>query len=65
MRIKLARQLLQWAVKLMRGDETMLAVYVMMIHKNMIKLSDVLVQSRDKIAQALEDAGMDQDGNIV
>lgn len=43
----------------------MLAVYVMMIHKGLIKLEFVPVQSRDKVAEALEAAGMDQNGNIV
>ncbi|WFR63017.1 hypothetical protein P9222_00780 [Paenibacillus amylolyticus] len=43
----------------------MLAVYVMMIHKGLINLESVPVQSRDKVAEALEAAGMDQNGNIV
>ncbi|WP_416294957.1 hypothetical protein ACM7Q1_28830 [Paenibacillus illinoisensis] len=43
----------------------MLAVYVMMIHKGLIKLESVPVQSRDKVADALEASGMDQKGNIV
>ncbi|WP_145407355.1 hypothetical protein [Paenibacillus xylanexedens] len=65
MRVKIARLLIHWAVALAKGGETMLAVYVMMIHKGMIKLVDVPVQSRDKVAAALEAGGMDQSGNIV
>lgn len=65
MRRKLARLLIRWAVALLKGGETMLAVYVMMIHKGLIKLESVPVQSRDKVAEALEAAGMDQNGNIV
>lgn len=65
MRIKLARLLLRWAVALMRGGENMLAVYVMMIHKGLIKLEQVPPQSRDKVAEALDVGGMDQNGNIV
>lgn len=65
MRVKLARLLIRWAVKLMRGGGTMLAVYVMMIHKGLIKLDSVPAQSREKVAEALEASGMDQNGNIV
>ena len=43
----------------------MLAVYVMMIHKNLITLEQVPPQSRDKVAEALNVGGMDQNGNIV
>lgn len=43
----------------------MLAVYVMMIHKNLIKLEQVPPGSRDKVAEALAASGMDQNGNIV
>ncbi|MET3831039.1 hypothetical protein ABIC86_002505 [Paenibacillus sp. DS2363] len=43
----------------------MLAVYVMMIHKGLIKLENVPVQSRDKVAEALDEGGMDQNGNIM
>lgn len=65
MRVKLACLLVSWGISLMKGGETMLAVYVMMIHKGLIKLESVPVQSRDKVAEALEAAGMDQNGNIV
>lgn len=65
MRVKLAGLLIRWAVALMRGGETMLAVYVMMIHKNLIKLEQVPPGSRDKVAEALAASGMDQNGNIV
>lgn len=65
MRVKLARLLIRWAVALMRGGDNMLAVYVMMIHKGLIELDSVPVQSRDKVAAALEAEGMDQNGNIV
>lgn len=43
----------------------MLTVYVMMIHKGLIKLEQVPVGSRDKVAEVLEAAEMDQNGNIV
>ncbi|MDT9720492.1 hypothetical protein MHB43_09315 [Paenibacillus sp. FSL H8-0317] len=43
----------------------MLAVYVMMIHKGLIKLEQVPTGSRDKVAAVLEAAEMDQNGNIV
>lgn len=36
----------------------MLAVYVMMIHKGLIKLESVPLQSRDKVAEALAAVGM-------
>lgn len=65
MRNKLARWLITWAVALAKGGETMLAVYVMMIHKGLIKLESVPEPSREKVAEALEAAGMDQKGNIV
>lgn len=65
MRNKLARLLIRWAVALMRGGDTMLAVYVMMIHKGLIKLEQVPTGSRDKVAAVLEAAEMDQNGNIV
>lgn len=65
MRVKLAWLLIRWAVALMRGGETMLAVYVMMIHKNLIKLEQVPAGSRDQVAAALQAGDMDQNGNIV
>lgn len=65
MRVKLARLLIRWAVALMRGGDTMLVVYVMMIHKGLIKLEQVPAGSRDKVAAVLEAAEMDQNGNIV
>lgn len=65
MRVKLARLLIRWAVALMRGGETMLVVYVMMIHKGLIKLEQVPAGSRDKVAEALEVGDMDSNGNIV
>ncbi|WP_255319884.1 hypothetical protein [Paenibacillus amylolyticus] len=43
----------------------MLAVYVMMIHKGLIKLEQVPTGSRDKVAAVLEVAEMDQNGNII
>ncbi|WP_280523085.1 hypothetical protein [Paenibacillus xylanexedens] len=43
----------------------MLAIYVMMIHKGMIKLESVPVQSRDKVAEALRVGDMDQNGKIA
>ncbi|WP_017688001.1 hypothetical protein [Paenibacillus sp. PAMC 26794] len=43
----------------------MLVVYVMMIHKGLIKLEQVPAGSRDKVAAALADGDMDQNGNIV
>ncbi|RPK29993.1 hypothetical protein [Paenibacillus xylanexedens] len=43
----------------------MLVVYVMMIHKGLIKLEQVPAGSRDKVAAVLEAAEMDQNGNIV
>lgn len=57
--------LIRWAVALMKGGETMLAVYVALIHKGVIKLEAVPAASREKVADALEAAGMDQNGNIV
>lgn len=65
MRVKLARLLIHWVVALMRGGDTMLVVYVMMIHKGLIKLEQVPAGSRDKVAAVLEAAEMDQNGNIV
>ncbi len=65
MRNNLARLLIRWAVALMRGGDTMLAVYVMMIHKGLIKLEQVPTGSRDKVAAVLEVAEMDQNGNII
>lgn len=65
MRVKLVRLLIRCAVALMRGGDTMLAVYVMMIHKGLIKLDSVPPQSRDKVAAALQAGDMDQNGNIV
>lgn len=65
MRNNLGRLLIRWAVSLMRGGDTMLAVYVMMIHKGLIKLEQVPVGSRDKVAAVLEVAEMDENGNIV
>lgn len=65
MRVKLAQLLIRWVVALMRGGDTMLAVYVMMIHKGLIKLEQVPTGSRDKVAAVLEAAEMDQNGNIV
>ncbi|MGG1878888.1 hypothetical protein [Paenibacillus sp. FSL M8-0142] len=43
----------------------MLAVYVMMIHKGVIQLNDVPLQSREKVREVLELGGMDVNGNIV
>lgn len=65
MRNNLARLLIHWGVVLMRGGDTMLTVYVMMIHKGLIKLEQVPVGSRDKVAAVLEVAEMDENGNIV
>lgn len=65
MRLKLAMLLIRWAIALMKGGETMLAVYVALIHKGVITIEAVPVQSRDKVSEALEAAGMDEKGNIV
>ncbi|WP_127539399.1 CD1375 family protein [Paenibacillus illinoisensis] len=65
MRLKLARLLIRWALLLVKGGETMLAVYVALIHKGVIKLEAVPTGSREKVAEALEAAGMDQNGNIA
>ncbi|MEK4052648.1 hypothetical protein MHB84_03270 [Paenibacillus sp. FSL F4-0087] len=43
----------------------MLVVYVMMIHKGLIKLEQVPAGSRDQVAAALQAGDMDQNGNIV
>ncbi|SHN62895.1 hypothetical protein SAMN04487896_1895 [Paenibacillus sp. ov031] len=43
----------------------MLVVYVMMIHKGLIKLEKVPACSRDQVAAALQAGDMDQNGNIV
>ncbi|WDQ31517.1 hypothetical protein PTQ21_24440 [Paenibacillus marchantiae] len=43
----------------------MLVVYVMMIHKGLIKLEKVPADSRDQVAAALQAEDMDQNGNIV
>ncbi|UPK45776.1 hypothetical protein [Paenibacillus pabuli] len=65
MRIKLASLLIRWAVALAKGGDTMLVVYVMMIHKGLIKLEQVPAGSRDQVAAALQAGDMDQNGNIV
>lgn len=64
-RHRLARLLVRWSISLVKGGETMLAVYVMMIHKGVIKLEDVPTQSREKVREVLEIGGMDVNGNIV
>ncbi|WP_426251389.1 hypothetical protein [Paenibacillus pabuli] len=43
----------------------MLVVYVMMIHKGLIKLEQVPPGSRDKVSAALQAGDMDQNGNIA
>ncbi|WP_433581385.1 hypothetical protein [Paenibacillus amylolyticus] len=43
----------------------MLVVYVMMIHKGLIKLEQVPAGSRDQVASALQAGDMDKNGNIV
>ncbi|WP_281365996.1 CD1375 family protein [Paenibacillus xylanilyticus] len=43
----------------------MLAIYVALIHKGIITIEAVPASSRNKVADALEAAGMDQKGNIV
>lgn len=66
MRNNLTRLLIRWAVVLMRGCDTMLAVYAMMIHKNLIELEQVPGgSSRDKVAALLETTDMDQNGNMA
>lgn len=65
MKVRLASLLIRWAVALMRGGEIMLVVYVMMIHKGLIKLEKVPACSRDQVAAALQAGDMDQNGNIV
>lgn len=62
---RLARLLVLWSISLTKGGETMLAVYVMMIHKGVIELNDVPPQSREKVREVLELGGMDVNGNIV
>ncbi|WP_439412698.1 hypothetical protein [Enterobacter ludwigii] len=62
---RLARFLVLWSISLAKGGETMLAVYVMMIHKGVIELNDVPPQSREKVREVLELGGMDVNGNIV
>ncbi|OPG98997.1 hypothetical protein B2I21_07530 [Chryseobacterium mucoviscidosis] len=67
MRVKVAQMLIRWALALTKGGETMLAVYVMMIHKGLITLEDVPTANgnRDKVQAALEVSGMDHNGSIV
>lgn len=62
---RLAGLFIQLSVSLAKGGETMLAVYVMMIHKGVIQLNDVPLQSREKVREVLELGGMDVNGNIV
>lgn len=59
--------LIRIASKIMEGGENMLAVYVAMIHKGVIKIDDVPTAggNRDKVKAALEATGMDQNGNIA
>ncbi len=65
MRVKLARLLIRCAAALTKGGDTMLVVYVMMIHKGLIKLEQVPAGSRDQVASALQAGDMDKNGNIV
>lgn len=65
MRPKIAWLLVRCAFFILRGGDTMLAVYVAMIHKGVIKLEQVPVQSREKVAAALADVDLDQNGNIA
>lgn len=65
MRARLAWLLIRFAVKLLRGGETMLVVYVMLIHKGLIKLEQVPAGSRNKVAAVLAAGDMDQNGNIA
>lgn len=62
---RLARLLVLWSISLVKGGETMLAVYVMMIHKGVITIDAVPSASREKVREALEIGGMDVNGNIV
>lgn len=64
-RVRLARLLIRWSASLVNGGDTMLAVYVMMIHKGVITIDAVPVASREKVREALEIGGMDVNGNIV
>lgn len=63
-RYRLALILVSGATMLVKGGETMLAVYVMMIHKGLIDLDQVPPGSREKVREALELSGMDENGNI-
>lgn len=65
MKNKLGKLLIRWGVALTKGGETMLAIYVALIHKGIITIEAVPASSRNKVADALEAAGMDQKGNIV
>lgn len=67
MRNKIACLLIRLGVSIAKGGETMLAVYVAMIHKGVISIDDVPTAggNRDKVKAALETTGMDQNGNIV
>lgn len=46
--------MIRWAVVLKRGADTMLAVYVIMIHKGLIELKQVPLGSCEKVAAVLE-----------
>lgn len=67
MRSSIAWLLIRLARKIMKGGENMLAIYVAMIHKGVIKIDDVPTAggNRDKVKAALEATGMDQNGNIA
>lgn len=67
MKNKLALLLIRLAFKLMKGGDTMVAIYVTLIHKGVIKIEDVPTWggNRDKVIAALEAAGLDETGAIV
>lgn len=66
MRNRIAWMLIHLARKIMKG-ENMLAIYVAMIHKGVVKIDDIPTAggNRDKVKAALEATGMDQNGNNI
>lgn len=57
--------LIRWGISLTGGGDTMLAVYVMMIHKGLIKFEQVPPGSQEQVAEALAVAELDQNGNVM
>lgn len=58
-RDRFADLLIRCGIALMRGGETMLAVYVMLIQKGLISLEQVPSESRDKVAEALDEGDIE------